>query len=255
MRESCPLPPAPGRQFSTLPPAETEQRARFPLGAEALDAQLGGGLERGRLHEFHAASEADLPSMTGFALMLALRASGRDGHVVWLAEAKRGGGLLHGPGVAELGADPARLLFVTVPDENMLLKAAADVVRSPAAGTAVIAPSPRPRHLDLTATRRLMLFAERSGVTVMLLRGIGAETPSAAATRWRIAAAPSTPLEADAPGAPAFTVDLLRRRGGAPSPGWRLEWDRDAGRFAPLAGTTPLSGDLAPDADRRRLAG
>jgi protein ImuA len=189
--------------------------------------------------------------MTGFALMLALRAGGRDGNIVWLTEAKRGPSLLYGPGVAELGADPARLLFVTVPDEKMLLKAAADVVRSPAAGTAVIAPSPRPRHLDLTATRRLMLFAERSGVTVLLLRGISAETPSAAATRWRIAAAPSTPLEADAPGAPAFTVDLVKRRGGAPSPGWRLEWNRDAAAFR----SAPLSGDLAADDGRRRVAG
>ena len=141
------------------------------------------------------------------------------------------------------------MLFVSVPDEKMLLKAAADVVRSPAAGTAVIAPSSRPRHLDLTATRRLMLFAERSGVTVLLLRGVSAETPSAAATRWRIAAAPSTPLEADAPGAPAFAADLVRRRGGAPSPGWRLEWDRDLAGFS----AAPLSGAVADDAGERRV--
>ncbi|PZU06615.1 hypothetical protein [Sphingomonas sp.] len=254
MRESYPLPPDPGRQYSTLPQV-ADAPARFGLGAGALDAVLGGGLERGRLHEMHAAAEADLPSMAGFALMLALRAGGRNGNIIWLSEAKRDRGLLHGPGILELGADPARLLFVTVPDEKALLRAAADVVRSPAAGTAVIAPGPRPRLLDLTATRRLMLFAERSGVTVLLLRGIGAEAPSAAATRWRIAAAPSKPLEADAPGAPAFTVDLLRRRGGAPSPGWRLEWDRDAAAFAPHVGITPLSGDLAADAGGRRLAG
>ena len=45
----------------------------------------------------------------------------------------------------------------------------------------------------LTATRRLMLSAETSGVTVLSVR-IGAEpAPSAAATRWGVAAAPSTP--------------------------------------------------------------
>lgn len=247
MRESFPLPPDPGR----LPIAAANSHARFALGVDALDALLGGGLERGRLHEFHASAEEDLPSMAGFALMLALRAGGRAGNIVWLAETRRRDGLLHGPGVAELGADPARFLFVTVPDETMLLKAAADVVRSPAAGTAVIAPSSRPRRLDLTATRRLMLFAERSGVTVLLLRGTGEEAPSAAATRWRIAAAPSTPLEADAPGAPAFFVDLVKRRGGAPLPGWRLEWDRDAVGFS----GAPLSGDLAADAGERLLAG
>lgn len=249
MNESRPSPPALGHQLSAFPTAGP--CTRFSLGAETLDAMLGGGLERGRLHEVHAAGEHDLPSMAGFALMLALRAGGRGGNIVWLAEARRGHDLLHGPGVAELGADPARMLFVSVPDEKMLLKAAADVVRSPAAGTAVIAPSSRPRHLDLTATRRLMLFAERSGVTVLLLRGVSAETPSAAATRWRIAAAPSTPLDADAPGAPAFTADLVRRRGGAPSPGWRLEWHRDLAGFS----AAPLSGAVAADAGERRLAG
>ena len=248
MRESPSLSPASGH----LPALEQAQtHARFPLGAAALDAMLEGGLERGRLHELHAAAEADVPGMTGFALMLALRAGGRSGNIVWLTETRRKDGLLYGPGLAELGADPARILFVTVPDEKMLLKAAADVVRSPAAGTAVIAPGPRPRHLDLTATRRLMLFAERSGVTVLLLRGVSEEAPTAAATRWRIAAAPSTPLEADAPGAPAFAVDLVRRRGGAPSPGWRLEWDRDAASFRPA----PLSGAVAADDGGRLLAG
>ncbi|MDO6416466.1 hypothetical protein Q4F19_18930 [Sphingomonas sp. BIUV-7] len=249
MRESPSLPPAPGLQLSASP-LTAEPCVRFALGSPPLDAMLGGGLQRGQLHEVHAASDEDLASMAGFALMLALRAGGRTGHIVWLAEAKRGDGLLHGPGVVELGADPARLLFVTVRDEKSLLKAAADVVRSPAAGTAVIAPGPRPRHLDLTATRRLMLFAERSGVTVLLLRGLGEEMPSAAATRWRVAAAPSTPLEADAPGAPAFAVDLVKRRGGVPSPGWRLEWDRDAASFRPA----PLSSTVAADDGERRVA-
>lgn len=226
--------------------------ARFPLGLEPLDAALGGGLARTRLHEIYAASEADLASATGFALMLALRAGGHSGNIVWLAQADEVArlGPLYPPGLAELGADPARLLFVTVKDEAMLLKAAADVVRSPAAGTAVIAPAARPRKLDLTATRRLTLFAERSGVTAILLRGAGEATSSAAMTRWQVAAAPSRALEADAPGAPAFAADLVRRRDGPPSPGWRLEWDRDALAFA----TAPLSGAVPAEAGGGYLA-
>jgi protein ImuA len=63
-----------------------------------------------------------------------------------------------------------------------------------------------------------------------------------------VAAAASAALEADAPGHPAFLIDLVRQRGGAPSFGWRLEWDRDRTRFA------PLSGDLAADAGGGYLA-
>ncbi len=132
-------------------------------------------------------------------------------------------------------------LFVTVPDEKALVRIASDVVRSPAAGTAVIAAGGPARVLDLTASRRLTLFAERSGVTAILLRTRDPQAPSAAATRWQVAAAPSIPLEADAPGHPAFAVDLVRQRAGAPSPGWQLEWRRDAASFTSLPRIVPAA--------------
>jgi len=217
-----------------------------------LDAALGGGIARGRLHEIYAGGPAEEASAQGFALMLAL-GMGRDGHIVWVSErGKRASGAsLYGPGLVELGADPARLLCVTVADEAMLLKAAADVARAPAAGTLVVAPGSTPKRIDLTATRRLTLFAERSGVTVILLRGVGEQAPSAAETRWLVAAAPSTLIEGDVPGGPALRVDLVRRKGGPPSCGWRLEWDRDAHGFTGAA----LPGAVSAEDGVGRLAG
>jgi protein ImuA len=214
--------------------------SRFALGEARLDAVLGGGLARARLHEAWPAGPADQASVAGFALMLAVRAA--EGRMIaWIAQDEGQGGIgpLYPPGLAELGADPSRFLFVTAPDEKALLRAAGDVVRSPAIGCAVIAPGRKSRGFTLTATRRLTLFAEQSGVTAILLRGADPEAPSAAATRWRIAAAPSLLLEAEAPGHPAFTVDLLRQRAGAPAAGWRLEWHRDDARFAPLPRCLP----------------
>ncbi|WP_294391529.1 hypothetical protein [uncultured Sphingomonas sp.] len=212
---------------------------RCPLGAERLDAALGGGLARARLHDIWPASAEDGLSATGFALMVALRISGA-GNIVWIAEetGERRRGRLYGPGLAELGADPARLLFVTAPDDMALLRAAGDVVRSPAAGTVVIAPSSA-ATVGLTASRRLTLFAERSGVTAILLLPADPLQPSAAATRWQVAAAASAALDANAPGYPAFTVTLTRQRSGAPVPATRLEWDREQGRFAALPGAVP----------------
>ncbi len=209
--------------------------SRFALGPERLDAMLGGGLARARLHEAWPADAADRASAMGFALMLAIRAAA-EGTIAWIAqdEGRAGIGPLYPPGLAELGVDPGRFLFVIAPDEKALLRAAGDIVRSPAIGSAVIAPARRTRGFTLTATRRLTLFAEQSGVTAILLRGADPEAPSAAATRWRIAAAPSRLLEAEAPGFPALVADLVRQRAGAPSSGWRLEWHRDDARFAPL---------------------
>lgn len=224
--------------------------SRFALGDARLDAVLTGGLARARLHEAWPARAADQASAAGFALMLAVRAADEGRMIAWIAQDEGQGGIgpLYPPGLAELGADPARFLFVTAPDEKALLRAAGDVVRSPAIGCAVIAPGRKARGFTLTATRRLTLFAEQSGVTAILLRGADPEAPSAAATRWRIAAAPSRLLEAEAPGHPAFTVDLVRQRSGAPSAGWRLEWHRDATRFAPLPRNLPA------DAGRGLLA-
>lgn len=212
--------------------------ARFALGVARIDAALGGGLARARLHELYPAGGDDIAAAAGFALMLALRADGRTGPFVWIAEDRleKRFGRLHAPGAAELGADPARLLFVDAPDEKGLLKIAADVVRSPAAGVAVIAPAGPAPAFDLTATRRLTLFAERSGVTAILLRACAPQAASAAATRWRVRAAPSTPLEADAPGHTALSIELERQRGGAPLAALRVEWDRDRHCFAPLPG-------------------
>lgn len=226
---------APLRQLCRPP---SRPSARAPLGAAALDAALGGGLARGRLHELWPETPHDGASALGFALMLADRIAGNAGTVLWITEdaAERRAGSLYGPGLAELGIDPARLLLVRVPDERALLRAAGDVARSPAVAALVVACAGRCPMLDLTASRRLTLFAEGSGATVLLLRIVDPAQPSAAATRWRVASLPSVILDADAPGHPAFRADLVRQRGGPPSLGWRMEWRRDERRFAPLPG-------------------
>lgn len=239
---TCESQPLPARERSAAPSqalacahgGQIVAPARFALGVERLDAALGGGLAKARLHELWPASPDDAPGAAGFALMLALRASGKGDTIVWIGQDQGRQGALYSPGLIELGIDPARILFVTAPDEKSLLRAAGDVVRSPAAAVAVIAPTGPAPLLDLTASRRLTLFAERSGTTAILLRTTDPRAPSAAITRWRVAAAASQALEANAPGFPAFAVDLVRQRGGAPSSGWRLEWDRDRAEFAPL---------------------
>lgn len=198
-----------------------------PLGHAGVDAALGGGLPGGRLHEIFASAE-DAGSGAGIAALLGLRA-GAGRPLLWLRmeTAQRRAGRLHMAGLGDLGLDPAAMLLVLVPDEAALLHAAAESARCAGLGALLIEGWGQMRRLDLTASRRLMLAAEGSGVTVLLLRIAADPAPSAADTRWRVAAAPSTALEADAPGAPAFELELMRRRAGPPAGPWRLEWDRD----------------------------
>lgn len=230
---------------------------RFATGHAGVDRALGGGLARGRLHEFYAADSGDDASVHGLALMLALRAcaggkAAGQGAILWLRtqDAVRGQGGISGEGLCAIGVDPARMLIGIMPDEKMLLRCAADAARCEGLGCLLVDCPGRAPMLDLTASRRLVLAAERSGVTLFLIRGHGPPQPSAAESRWDVAAAPSTGLAQglamDAPGAPAFDVRLLRRRSGPDGLTWRMEWDRDSATFrdAPLSGAIlPLSAD------------
>lgn len=235
--------PAPPQQAArpTAPPAEPARRA---LGVAALDAALGGGLARGRVHEFYAAEVEYGAAPAGFAVAVASVMAATRGPVLWLRtqRAARLGGVIQATGWAELGGGPGHGLVGLVPDGMALLRASADALRCAALG-AVIAESWGPmRELDLTASRRLALAAERSGVPLLLLRIDAEPVPSAAQTRWEVAGAPSQGLPGQAPGQPAFAVTLLRQRAGPCGLGWRLEWDRDRGIFREAA----LSGVVVP---------
>jgi protein ImuA len=225
---------------------------RVATGHAGIDAALGGGMALGRLHEAYAAAPEDAGAATGFAALLATIMA-RDCPVVWLRESEaQGRAALHGPGLAELGLDPARLILGVPGSPLDLLRAAADVVRCSAVGVAVIELWRQPRPLDLTATRRLAVAAEASGVTALLLRIAAEPTPSTAQTRWRVAAAPSLALDAGAPGHPAFDLELTRQRGGPEGLAWHVEWNRDTRTLADA--TSPLSGGVVPLAEHRPAA-
>jgi protein ImuA len=207
---------------------------RIATGHAALDQALDGGFARGRVHELFAESDDDAAGVTGFAAMLALRAVGRHSPIFWLRtdDSERLGGRLHGPGLIELGADPESLVMGVAPDNKALLKAAADAARCPGLSALIVECRGQCPALDLTASRRLALAAEQSGVTLFLLRLEAEPIPSAAETRWMVGAAPSEPLETGAPGLPMFEIELLRRRAGPAGMRWSLEWNRDRLIFA-----------------------
>lgn len=238
------------------PRREATPAGLFGCGHEGVDGWLGGGLARGRLHEVFADEAGEASAGAGFAALLGLQAgSGRP--LFWLrTEAvERQAGRLYATGLEELGIAPAALLLGLVADETALLRAANDAARCAGLGALIVECWGSARMLDLTASRRLMLAAEASGVTILLLRVAAQAAPSAADTRWRVAAAPSRPLEADAPGHPTFDIELLRRRAGPAGQTWRVEWDRDRLAFqdpgALFVEEAPLSGaGLSVAADR-----
>jgi protein ImuA len=198
-----------------------------PLGAAPVDAALGGELSRRALHEIAAASEAETAAATGFALALAARSPGP---VLWVAEdmALAESGVPYGPGLDDFGLAPERLVTVAAAKSREVLWAAEEALGCRGVG-AVIGEVRSPR-LDLTATRRLSLAAARGGGLALLLRHVQGPEPSAAATRWIVAAAPSDAAGPSGPGPPRFVLALARSRRGHPG-SWVVEWNGVEQRF------------------------
>lgn len=231
-------------------PADSRSAGWLASGHADFDAALGGGLATGRCHEFFAADPLDAASAAAFAALIALRRAG-NAPLLWLRtiDSARHEGQLYAPGIAELGGDPNRLLLVETQDAKALLAAANDAVRCTGSAAVVVESRGRLPALDLTAGRRLALGARDAGTNLLLLRIAAQPVPSVAETRWQVTAAPSRELEAQAPGAPALDLELLRWRGGPAGARWRLEWNRDEQAFREPA----LSRAFLPLAPRRAV--
>ncbi len=238
------------RLAATGGPASRPAEGWLASGHGAFDAAIGGGLMVGRTHEFFAADSLDGASAAAFAALFALRTPGQ-APLLWLrtVDAGRRTGHIYAPGIAELGGDPGRLLLIETADPKMLLACANDAVRCAGSAAVIVESWGKFPLLDLTAGRRLTLGARDAGTTLLMLRLNAAPTPSVAETRWSIVAAPSRALAADAPGAPAFDLELLRWRGGPAGTRWRLDWDKDEQAFRDAA----LSGAVLPLAARRAV--
>ncbi|MFM6933201.1 MAG: ImuA family protein [Novosphingobium sp.] len=222
---------------------------RWISGIASLDATLAGGLAHGCVHEVYAGEVGDAAASAGFAMALTAGMAGRDQAAMWLRSRRSQGaaGVIQASGWAELGGVPGLGLLAVLPDTLALLRAAVDALRSPALGAVIVEGWGAMRELDLTASRRLALAAEKSGVPLFLLRIDAEPVPSAAQTRWQVTAAPSLALPGNAPGMPTFDVTLLRQRSGPCGLSWRLEWDRDRHLFRDAA----LSGAVvSPPASR-----
>jgi protein ImuA len=164
--------------------------AVLPFGLGPLDDLWPqGGLPRGALHEI-ACDHKGLAAATGFTAWIA----GRLKQTVLWCTSPAGAGL-YAPGLAAMGLAPHRLLIARTRTDKDTLAVMEEALRHGALG-AVIGEIAR---LDLTASRRLQLAAEKTGTMTVILRRIAmgqdlALNPIAAASRWRIAPAPSTPV-------------------------------------------------------------
>ncbi|WP_311268131.1 hypothetical protein [Sphingobium sp. WCS2017Hpa-17] len=206
-----------------------------PTGRQGPAADMPfPALARGHLHEIHCTAP-DRAAAFAFALTQDLiQKQGAQAGAVFALQAvrrQRLPTLFSGDGLALLGIDPNRLTIVEAGSEVEMLRAGLEAARCPGVFMVLMESEGRFADYDLTASRRLVLAAEASGASIMLLRGDAEQRSSGAQTRWSIRSAPSIPLEADAPGLPTIEAELLRCRSGPAGGRWLLSWDAEHGCF------------------------
>jgi protein ImuA len=153
-----------------------------------------------------------------------------DGSVLWCLRARD----LFAPALAGAGLHPDRVIFAEAGDERTALSCMEEGLRH--AGLAgVVGEIAR---LSMTASRRLQLATEASGVTAFVIRrwrnlreAEAFGQPNAAMTRWRITALPSAPLPVPGIGRARWQLELVRVRGGAGAV-WEVEACDAQGRLS-----------------------
>ena len=232
----------------------------LPIGAEALDRPLGGGLPLGALTEIHGARMGDTGAVSGFALGMAamtIARMKRPAPLLWIAAAgmPAEAGVPYAPGILSRYGIPAeRLIFSNPRRIEDALWVAEEAAALAALAFVVLEVDASPRKLDLTATRRLHRRAQLAGRPLFLLRHAGRSEPTAAPVRLRVTAAPAAERQllsgtlAGSIGPPALTVTISRSRNHMPASA-TLEWSDDArawrhGKITVL-GRPPDSGSLA----------
>jgi protein ImuA len=224
-------------------------RAVLPFRVRELDQCLpAGGLALGGLHEVMQAGAASehAASATLFAAGILAR---NKGPVLWCLRRRD----LFAPALAAVGLHPDRVIYAETRREPEILATMEEGLRHNRLGGVV----GEVARLGLTASRRLQLAAEESGVPALVIRRWRndleralADEPTAAVTRWRVSAVPSRPLPVPGIGRERWLVELIRCKGGEPRT-WLLESCDAKGRLA-------LPSDLAdrslPQEHERRAA-
>jgi len=202
----------------------------LPFGLEAIDSRLpGGGLALGALHEVAGGGNGAVDGAAA-ALFAAGIAARTNGKVLWCITRPD----LFAPALAQAGLKPDRVIYVEAHDEKSVLSCFEEGLRHGGLGCVVAEVS----RLSMTASRRLQLAAEASGTMGLALRRWRRQTeaadfgqPTAASTRWRVSALPSTPLPVPGVGRHRWLVELIRARAGE-SADFEVEACDEQGRLA-----------------------
>ena len=188
------------------------------------------GLRCGALHEVsEAGAAAEYGALS--ALFTASILARLPGPVLWCLRGRD----LFAPSLVGVGLMPGRIVFAEPGSDTDVLPAIEEGLRTPGLA-AVVGEVAR---LGLTASRRLQLAAERTGVMAIAIRRwrnsaeqeVGEAEPTVALTRWRVSPQPGAgPPQPGLPRA-RWLIELTRARGADTPRSWILDAPDATGRL------------------------
>jgi protein ImuA len=215
----------------------------LPFGSATLDEHLPwDGLPLGALHETCVAGGIEHEAAA--TLFIAGILARIEGSVLWCVKKRD----LFAPGLAAVGLDPNRIIYAEAENEKSVLLIMEEGLRHPGLAGVV----GEITRLPMIASRRLHLAARTSGVTAFALHRVsklkaGDIEPSAAMTRWRVSALPSSPLPVKGIGRARWNIELTYCRDAEPH-NWSMEACDEEGYLAVPAEL----GDRSAEPERQR---
>lgn len=183
-----------------------------------------GGLPVG-VHEFISMETEAAAATSGFVAGLLSHLLQQGGVCIWISAART----LFPPALLGFNIQPDKVIFIDLLYDKDVLWAMEEALKCGGLGAVV----GEMREISFTASRRLQLAIEQSGITGFVLRQKPRNVhPIASVSRWEIRSLPSI-LEPGLPGIghACFAVQLLKVRHGQPA-SWALEWCEGAFREA-----------------------
>jgi len=169
------------------------------------------------VHEFCCNSIEDVTASGGFVSGILSSLMHGSGATLWLSRTTS----VFPHGLTQFCIAPHHVLFITAKKEKEILWVIEEALQCNTL-SAVVGELP---ELSFTASRRLQLLVEESGVPLFLLRHKPKNLSTSCVSRWRIQPIGSE-IQDDLPGMglPRWKVELLKIRNGKPG-SWIVEWD------------------------------
>jgi len=172
------------------------------------------------IHEFLTKDPEDTAATSGFISCLLSSLMSKGGVTAWIGPSQE----IFPAALKFFNVEPDKVIFINTKKQGELLWLVEEALKCEGLA-AVIGEIP---EITLTASRRLQLAVEKSGVTGFLIRNDSRKiNVNACTARWKISSYPSI-VKDNIPGIgfPAWKVELLKIRNGKPGT-WQMQWAYD----------------------------